>query len=319
MPFARLVLTAILGPPVLAGALACAAAAWLAQLGRRSLAWDVLTHAAPLYLAAGLLTLAAALLFHDRYRTLALIIGGAALAGAILLMAPEYLRSAGPRAPPGAPGALKVIQFNAWSGLGGIDKAIAWLADQHPDILVVEESNRTLRTAIQAKTGLVLTGGRANVAIFSRAPPIDIDHPENDFTGPMMLNAATFATAAGPTAVIGVHYPWPTERERLKLVPNLVAAVRAHAPDTTILVGDFNSTPWSFARQREDRDFGLIRRTRALYSWPATSKVPFPVLPIDHVYAGSAWATVSVSRGPRLGSDHYPVVVVLAPVAPTAR
>jgi endonuclease/exonuclease/phosphatase (EEP) superfamily protein YafD len=319
MPFWRLVLTAILGPPVLAGALICALAAWLAQLGRRSLAWDVLTHAAPVYLAAGLLTLAAAIVFHDRYRTLALVFGAAAIAGAVLLMAPEYLRPAGPRAPAGAPGALKVIQFNAWGGQGGIDRAVAWIAAQHPDILVVQESTRALRTAIQARAGLVLTGGRAEVAIFSRAAPLEVDRPEDDRSGPMMLNAAAFATAAGPASVIGVHYPWPTERERLNLVPNLVAVVRAHPADTTILVGDFNSTPWSFERQREDRDFGLTRRTRALYSWPATSRVPFPLLPIDHVYAGSAWATVSVARGPRLGSDHYPVVVVLAPVAPAAR
>ena len=62
--------------------------------------------------------------------------------------------------------------------------------------------------------------------------------------------------------------------------------------------------------------FGLERRTKALFSWPAYlgAKVPFPFLPIDHVYAGKAWRTVSVKRGPRLGSDHYPVFVTLARV-----
>ena len=60
----------------------------------------------------------------------------------------------------------------------------------------------------------------------------------------------------------------------------------------------------------------------ALFSWPAAAftrwniRAPFPVLAIDHVYAGAAWRTVSVRRGPRLGSDHYPVVVVLARDAP---
>ncbi|MGH7012300.1 MAG: hypothetical protein ACREEX_15810, partial [Caulobacteraceae bacterium] len=38
---------------------------------------------------------------------------------------------------------------------------------------------------------------------------------------------------------------------------------------------------------------------------------PFPFLPIDQVYAGDSWKTVSVKLGPRLGSDHLPVVVVL--------
>ena len=41
--------------------------------------------------------------------------------------------------------------------------------------------------------------------------------------------------------------------------------------------------------------------------------LPFPFLPIDHVYAGRDWRTVRVQRGPRLDSDHYPVIVRLAP------
>jgi endonuclease/exonuclease/phosphatase (EEP) superfamily protein YafD len=315
MPFARLVVTAILGPPVLAGALICALAAALAQLGRRSVGWDVLTHAAPVYLAGGFLALAAALVFHDRTRALALIFGAAAAVAALLLMAPEYLRSAGPRARADAPGALKLVQFNAWGGQGGDGRIIEWIAAQHPDVVIMEESSRSLRDGIQARTGLVLADGQSNVAIFSRLPTAGLQQPLVDLDGPMMLNAATFQTAAGPATVLGVHYPWPTERDRLAGVPRLEQAIRGFPADTTILAGDFNSTPWSFARQREDHAFGLIRRTRALFSWPAAFHMPFPLLPIDHVYAGPAWATVSVERGPKLGSDHYPVVVMLAPAA----
>jgi endonuclease/exonuclease/phosphatase (EEP) superfamily protein YafD len=316
MPFARLVLTAILGPPILAGALICTLAAALAQLGRRSPSWDVLTHAAPLYLAGGLVTLAAALVFHDRYRTGALILGAAAVLAALILMAPEYLRSAGPRAPAGAAGTFKVIQFNAWGGEGGIAAPAAWLAAQKPDIVVMEETNRAVRAAVLQATGLHMTLERSNVAIFSREPPIATLSLHDDRDGPMFLVGATFDTPAGPADVLGVHYPWPTEGERMKQADDLIRVVRTHSPQTTILAGDFNSTPWSFTRQREDRAFGLIRRTRAVFSWPAWRWLPFPLLPIDHVYAGSDWATVKVERGPRLGSDHYPIVVTLAPRAP---
>jgi endonuclease/exonuclease/phosphatase (EEP) superfamily protein YafD len=79
-----------------------------------------------------------------------------------------------------------------------------------------------------------------------------------------------------------------------------------------ILTGDFNSAPWSFTLRRFDRRVGLRRRTRALATWPTRRfAMPFPFLAIDHVYAGSDWKTVSVRRGPRLGSDHFPVVVIL--------
>lgn len=98
--------------------------------------------------------------------------------------------------------------------------------------------------------------------------------------------------------------------------------VVSHLPrERMILGGDFNSTPWSWDLQRLDREMGLIRRDRALATWPTGHSggwrwpAPVPFLPIDHLYAGPGWATVSVVRGPRLGSDHYPLVVTLAPVA----
>jgi endonuclease/exonuclease/phosphatase (EEP) superfamily protein YafD len=233
-------------------------------------------------------------------------------------MAPEYLRPGGPKAAPGAPGAFKIIQFNAWSGDGGLQRPVAWLAAQKPDLVIMQETNRKVRDAVVAGTGLRLTLGRTNTAIFSREPPVSIAPLQSDADGPMFLIDATFRTPAGEAAILGVHYPWPTERDRRGQAADLARVVRAHPADTTILSGDFNSTPWSFARRRDDRDFGLIRRTRAVFSWPAWRRMPFPILPIDHVYAGRGWATVSVERGPKLGSDHYPVVVTLAPVRPPA-
>jgi endonuclease/exonuclease/phosphatase (EEP) superfamily protein YafD len=86
-----------------------------------------------------------------------------------------------------------------------------------------------------------------------------------------------------------------------------------------ILTGDFNATPWSASLRRTDAALALTRRDRALPTWPARvlgRSWPLPILPIDHVYAGPGWATVKVERGPAFGSDHYPLVVILAPVSP---
>jgi endonuclease/exonuclease/phosphatase (EEP) superfamily protein YafD len=122
--------------------------------------------------------------------------------------------------------------------------------------------------------------------------------------------------------VIGVHYTWPTpDGMQQAQGRRLETYIDRYPKDRLIVAGDLNSTPWSFTRRDEDRRFGLERRTRALFSWPAQEfsrrrlRVPFPFLPIDHVYAGSGWRTVKVERGPVLGSDHYPVIVTLAPAA----
>jgi len=314
MSFAPLVFTTILGPLVLVGATACALAAALAQLGRRSLVWDVLTHATPFYLAGGLVALAAALAFHDRYRILCLVAGLAAVAAAGVLMAPEYLRAAGPPPPSGPVATLKVMQFNIWGGQGGLDRPVAWIRAQNPDLVIVQETNRAVREGLIRGTGMHLTAIRSNVVILSREAPVRPVSITTENDGPMMLVGAVFSHAGREFTVLGVHYPWPTEFDRLAESAPLIKAVRSYRSDTTILSGDFNSTPWSFTRRREDAAFGLIRRTRAVFSWPASRRMPVPVLPIDHVYAGAGWATVNVERGPNLGSDHYPLVVTLAPV-----
>jgi endonuclease/exonuclease/phosphatase (EEP) superfamily protein YafD len=116
------------------------------------------------------------------------------------------------------------------------------------------------------------------------------------------------------------HFNWPTSRAhraQSRALPVVLAQLRR---DRMVLGGDFNSTPWSFTRRRDDRAFGVIRRDRALWTWPTGQgawrvPAPFPFMPLDHIYAGRGWATTSVRRGPRLGSDHYPLIVTLAPVA----
>jgi endonuclease/exonuclease/phosphatase (EEP) superfamily protein YafD len=317
MSSARLVLSALLGPPLMVGAGLCALVAALAELGRWSPTWDLFTHFAPLYLAVGLATVLVALVFTGRWRIAALSAGLACVFAAGLLMTPEYLRSTGPKAAPGARPSLKVVQFNAWDGAGGTARLAAWLDAERPDVVVVAEANRRIRDDL-AQHGWWSVTGRSGVMLFTRDRPLATIVPTGNETGPMELIGVVVETAAGKATVLGLHAPWPTQhslpRERQALMP----IVRSYPSATTILAGDFNSTPWSFARRRDDRELGLIRRTRAVFTWPVgRHHLPFPVLPIDHVYAGSAWATVKVERGPPLGSDHYPVIVSLAPRAPS--
>ena len=316
MSFVRLVLTALLGPPLLVGAGLCALAASLAQLGRWSPTWDLLTHLAPIYLAAGVMAVLGATGFSGRLRIPVLAAGLACILAAGLLMAPEYLRSTGPRAAAGVGPTFKVIQFNAWSGRNGQAKLLAWLKIEKPDVLVIEESSNRVLDALR-NAGWWSVAGRSDVMLFTPRPPLAAIIPTDNETGPMELNGVVVASPAGPVTVLGVHAPWPSHPTLKRDHDLLLPIVRSYPSATTILAGDFNSTPWSFSRQRDDRDFGLIRRTRAVFTWPiaAYRRRLTPVLPIDHVYAGAGWATVKVERGPTLGSDHYPVAVTLAPVA----
>jgi endonuclease/exonuclease/phosphatase (EEP) superfamily protein YafD len=310
------ILAALAALPLALGALVAAAAA---QGGRISARLDILTHFAPLYLAAALAALILGLAAPRSGRPLLLVVAGLGVVAAGALVAPEI---AAPRqdatAPPGAPGQIRIVQFNAWGGNPTPDAAVAWILAQNPDFIVLEEGGR-LRDRLRAQgfEGDCLNCG---AIILSRARSVR-SYAEPIRDGRLSyLAASTFRDDLGEFTIIGVHRYWPVRfREDRAQTRDLLAYVASLQKGRLILAGDFNSTPWSFARRREDRELGLIRRTRALFTWPAAklshNRLPalFPILPIDHVYAGPEWATVSVTRGPALGSDHYPVVVTLAP------
>jgi endonuclease/exonuclease/phosphatase (EEP) superfamily protein YafD len=326
MGLVRLVLSILLGPPVFLAAGICAAAALLAQQGARSLRWDLLTHFTPVWFAgafvAGLIALFA---FNGLARWTILAVSVVGLVAAGRLMLPELTRSTGPHAGADAAGQLKIIQFNVWDRDEDPVRTIDWMAAQHPDIVILEETTPAFRRLVETRTGWTSPCEDCEVMIYSRLPGEVTPLPKTKGPRPGPLAHVTFRDARGPFTVIGIHNAWPTDGgDQQKQEKRLAEVIAAFPRERTIVTGDFNSTPWSFSRRYWDAEFGIPRRDRAIFSWPAGKVVkgsthfrfPIPILPIDHVYAGPGWATVSITRGPKLGSDHYPVVAVLAPVAP---
>jgi endonuclease/exonuclease/phosphatase (EEP) superfamily protein YafD len=285
----------------------------------------VLTHFVSIYLLAGLLAVVIGL-FLGRPGLIWIVAPGAvAVVASAALMAPEFLASTGPKATAGG-ARLTIVQFNA---LGDDPKAdapaVTWILAQHPDIVVLEEDHR-IGERLMAEGGYHASGRGCLANIYSKLAPLADNSLRPGWTVKPKITWATYSDADGEFTVFGVHRAWPMKFARNREeTADLNAMVAARPRDRTIVVGDFNSTPWSFARRREDKALGLIRRTRGLFTWPAQrvshNRLPalFPVLPIDHVYAGAGWRTVAVKRGPKLGSDHYPVLVTLEPdVGPPA-
>ena len=289
-----------------------AAAAGLAGLGGAfSDRLDILTHGAPIWLACGVLGLA-------------LAVAAVGIAAPLLLMAPELLSTLRQPEKP-APGAakLKLIQFNMWAENHAPHDTVAWVLKQKADVVITEESGgsawpivRTLKKAYPYNTPCRSKSG-CDTRIYSRWPIVD----EHGFYEDSEGLVGAWATLRGPTGdftVVGNHFVWPIPAGPWQAQSRLLARKIAPFPkDSLIVTGDFNSTPWSWSLRRQDKALGLERRTRALASWPTgafsrVTRAPFPVLPIDHVYAGKAWKTVKVERGPSLGSDHRPIVVTLA-------
>ncbi len=299
--------------------LACLVAPLAGQGGRFSARLDVLTHFAPLWLAGAALSLAYGLMFAAP--SLRFAVAGVGLAGvlaAAALIAPELTRPIRPNVGADAPHQIKLIQFNAWDENADVEATADWIAAERPDLVLMQEAESPIRHAM-IKRGFHYLRGMARTAIFSRAEPTfaPFQIPMHDWTVLPGFSRATFANAAGEFSVVSTHLDWPTRRDQPSQMAALAEILDRYPTDRLILAGDFNLTPWSFALRRFDKRVGLERRDRALFSWPARLfpkaplSWPLVLLPIDHLYAGQAWRTVSIARGPRLGSDHYPVIVRL--------
>ncbi|CAN5175112.1 endonuclease/exonuclease/phosphatase family protein [soil metagenome] len=285
---------------------------------------DILTHAAPIWLACGLAGLALALACSRDSERRALV--GIGLAGAIsvlIVMTPELLSTLhGPDKSAKAVSTLKVVQFNLWAENHDTTATAAWILKQNADVVIAEEAGSRAWPVLQAlkKTYPYRLPCRikygCDTRIYSRWP-IAASHGFYEEKTVLVGGWVTLHHPDGDFTVVGTHFVWPVPAGAWQAQSRALAASIAPFPkDTLILTGDFNSTPWSWGLRRQDEALGLKRRTRALASWPSgafsrVASAPFPILPIDHVYAGNTWKTVKVERGPVLGSDHRPVVVTL--------
>jgi len=283
---------------------------------------DVAAHLAPLWLVGALCALGCAALPPRGWTARALAgLGALGVVASGFLIAPEFARPIRPSAPAGAAPTLRLIQFNAWDLSPDPARAAAWVAAQHPDVVTVEELTPAFQAALEAH-GLWLIKGVGSTAIFSFAArgrhPFQV--PMSDWPKLPEFARATFPAPDGgaPYSIVAVHFSWPNIASRWGQREAFAELLDRYPHDRLILAGDFNLTPWSFGLRAFDRRIGLERRDRALATWPAMQwwrgrLVMLPaVLPIDHIYAGPGWRTVRLIRGPRVGSEHYPLVIDLA-------
>ncbi len=296
-------------------ALACLGGAFSDKL-------DAFTHAAPLWLMMGIgAAVLGGVFARDGERWVMVGLGAVALLACAVLMLPEYWAAWRFKETAVAQSDLKIVQFNVWHENRTPQKTLDWIIAQDADVVVIEEGageSWQIVTALRAVYPFA-SGDKTShneTWIFSRKKmlargTVPLDRP--------YLSAAwaTLADAKGPFTVAGVHYTWPVPAgPQQAQARKLVDALAPFDRKSTILTGDFNSTPWSFSLRRQDKALGLRRWTRALASWPAgkfsrVMAAPAPFLPIDHVYAGAEWHAVKIERGPALGSDHRPVVMTL--------
>ena len=292
---------------------------------------DVFNHIAPLVLASGLLgaLLARLALPVGASRRLVLVCAAVGILAPAVQMTPDLfaaIRGLVPAKAGGPP--LKVLTFNVWvddlSPRASADQILASGADV---VLMQEAAGPMSSQFARIRTVYPYMAACQRVwvcgqAIFSKrpitrwgalAPRLPV---QPDALG--VVWARIVAPDGRPVTLATTHFNWPIPPEQQATQRAKLARYLATMPkDDMIVSGDLNTTPWSFGLRRLDRALRpLSRRTHALFSWPAnTARIrqpfPLPLMPIDHIYTGPQWRTLSLKRLPRAGSDHYAVMATL--------
>ncbi len=296
----------------------CAA---LAELGGRLWFADLAAHFRWQYLV--LAALAAAIgIGMGRYAMMAAALAGAVAHGWAMTV-PDYAPYSSPSA---GTAHFRLVTANLRYDNASPDAILTFVDAARPDFLVLQEAVSGLHPVIEA--------------LMRRYP--HVSPPDWRESGTLMLSRLPLAEAKriGPADKRGrqsiVYARVPLGNRHLDLyalhapVPlrpngyhrqNELLATLAEAARTgrrgMIVAGDFNLTPWSPRFRALQRGSGL--RLASLdgvwpHTWPSATgpwygHLLLRGLPIDHVLAGPGLHLSAVTRGPDIGSDHYPVIV----------
>lgn len=295
----------------------------IGQAGRFSGRADLVNFFAPAWLLAG--TLAATLFILVAKRGWSKLRGVAAIVILGMIALTLWPARTSPAADCGGD-TIRLVQFNVLKDNKDVQPAIAWIKGTQADIVTLEEAAGELPILAALRTQYpyavaCVAALRCSTIILSRHPFVASGglargDPEN--RGGLSAAWATIASPAGPFTIVAAHldrpWPWHSGPDDVAL---LATFVRRQSAETMLVAGDFNRPAWSFQIARLTDDLGLARATD-IRSWPAITGLP-PVLAIDHIFFGRRWAIEQISRGPALGSDHYPLLARLRLTHETCR
>jgi endonuclease/exonuclease/phosphatase (EEP) superfamily protein YafD len=262
----------------------------------------------------GLLVLVAGWYLWKRGRALAAI-AVALIAWAALPLAPYFISRT-------SAAGEKGLTFLAWNVLWenpAKELALPWLSSLEADVLLLTECTDDWRerlAPLKEKYPHQVSSGRDGAEgmwLLSRFP---LDAPDADGLAAAKPWISTVMHApGGKVRIIGMHPRTPRSGRRFDQRNeqyDCAANIAANAGMPVVLLGDLNCTPYSpwFGRLLKR---GQLRDSALGYGLHSTWRSNGIGLPIDHILASEDWQVIRRSVHPdRMGSDHHPVVAVLA-------
>ncbi len=214
---------------------------------------------------------------------------------------------------------LTLVAANVWGAHNkDFERFFKFIQESNPDVICVEEDTKDWIAKIHE--GLPeyrysfdegISGG---TAIFSKIPIDRVEPPEGKHLKRYGVRGE-LQIGNQKILLIASHPPAPDNRDKWKTrnleLYRLSDDVRT-SEIPVVIAGDFNSTPWSNYFQRmllrahlTDSEIGYGIQP----SW--STRMPLPLVPIDHCVYTKELGVVKRKVGPNFGSDHLPLVIQL--------
>ena len=221
---------------------------------------------------------------------------------------------------PGAAEMLKLVSFNVLGENQRYDDVVAFLRSEQSDLVLLMEVQPAWKECIEQLRDLYphqlveARDGHFGIALLSRHP-LETARIETFGSAELPSVVATVRLADRRVLVVGTHPPPPGTRSmaaaRDEQLLALVTFVKSQN-DPIVLIGDLNTTSYSPAFRDLCESTGL-RDSRQGFgiqaSW--TPRLPVLEIAIDHCLVPAQSHVAERRVGPRLGSDHRPVIVEL--------
>ena len=237
------------------------------------------------------------------------------------------------------PEKLKLISLNLWAGSPTQDATLRYLTLSQADVIGLVEVTPSWLAALQPlnklypfQIGCAQLSRDCDTLLLSK-------HPfARSYAGRLDSEAPAVAWAeinwlGHNIIILETHLSWPFSAaapaqlntgdasaavDPLPGVPHLaqgqqaarLARYLAIFSNDVVVMGDFNSTPWSRLQLAFAKAAGLRNWGHLALSWPSWAPMPFR-LPIDQIFARGAIDIEQAARGPAVDSDHFPISVIV--------
>lgn len=223
------------------------------------------------------------------------------------------------------PAGLRMMSYNIWTQNQDYDAIQLSIQREKPDILFLTEITLSAMRDLENRLEYPYSqrSNRGSNAFFSRYPILSTtpEYPNATDHGLTFSLVAQIQTPQEILTVVGIHPPIPLTRSsfavRNQQFERLAPFIR-QVPNRVIVLGDFNTSPWSpyFDQFLQEADLSSATRGQGIWAtWSYESSLPhwFAKIPIDHV-ASRGFDCIDAWTGHANGSDHRPVIAKLKPI-----